>query len=175
MSKSKPPQHLLDKSASLLRHASHSDFKELLLPSMQKTMLRSPENAMRSERPTQQQQQQHTLEAGDLLLCVCVFSLSLQPCPACCQPSLWTSANTPWTSGRPSQVSLSETLLRAKPSLGFIYLFLFFLIIFLLGRQISIACIHCKLGHSRTYREPNRTELGSEPLQNISVSHRKEQ
>lgn len=49
MSKSKPPQHLLDKSASLLRHASHLDFKELLLPSMQKTMLRSPENAMRSE------------------------------------------------------------------------------------------------------------------------------
>lgn len=49
MSKSKPPQHLLDKSASLLRHASHSDFKELLLPSMQKTMLRSPENAMRSK------------------------------------------------------------------------------------------------------------------------------
>lgn len=49
MSKTKPQQHVLDKSASLLRHASHSDFKELLLPSMQKTMLRSPENAIRSE------------------------------------------------------------------------------------------------------------------------------
>lgn len=50
MSKTKPQQHILDKSGSLLRHVSHSEFKELLLPSMQKTMLRSPENAMQSEK-----------------------------------------------------------------------------------------------------------------------------
>lgn len=49
MSKTKPQQHILDKSGSLLRHVSHSEFKELLLPTMQKTMLRSPENAMQSE------------------------------------------------------------------------------------------------------------------------------
>ncbi|XP_068166575.1 stalled ribosome sensor GCN1 [Antennarius striatus] len=46
MSKTKPQQHILDKSSSLLRHVSHSDFKELLLPTLQKTMLRSPENAI---------------------------------------------------------------------------------------------------------------------------------
>lgn len=49
MSKSKPQQHILDKSSSLLRLVSHSEFKELLLPTVQKTMLRSPENAMQSE------------------------------------------------------------------------------------------------------------------------------
>lgn len=49
MSKTKPQQHILDKSGSLLRHVSHSEFKELLLPTVQKTMLRSPENAMQSE------------------------------------------------------------------------------------------------------------------------------
>ena len=49
MSKAKPQQHVLDKSGSLLRHVSHSEFKELLLPALQKTMLRSPENAMQSE------------------------------------------------------------------------------------------------------------------------------
>lgn len=48
MSKTKPQQHVLDKSGSLLRHVSHSEFKELLLPTLQKTMLRSPENAMQS-------------------------------------------------------------------------------------------------------------------------------
>ncbi|XP_073321707.1 stalled ribosome sensor GCN1 [Pagrus major] len=46
MSKTKPQQHILDKSSSLLRHVSHSEFKELLLPTLQKTMLRSPENAI---------------------------------------------------------------------------------------------------------------------------------
>lgn len=50
MSKTKPQQHVLDKSGSLLRHVSHSEFKELLLPTLQKTMLRSPENAMQSEK-----------------------------------------------------------------------------------------------------------------------------
>uniref|UniRef100_A0A3Q3WWH8 TOG domain-containing protein n=1 Tax=Mola mola TaxID=94237 RepID=A0A3Q3WWH8_MOLML len=48
MSKAKPQQHVLDKSSSLLRHVSHSEFKELLLPALQKTMLRSPENAMQT-------------------------------------------------------------------------------------------------------------------------------
>jgi len=51
MSKTKPQQHILDKSGSLLRHVTHSEFKELLLPALQKTMLRSPENAMQSETP----------------------------------------------------------------------------------------------------------------------------
>lgn len=50
MSKTKPQQHILEKSGSLLRHVSHSEFKDLLLPTVQKTMLRSPENAMQSER-----------------------------------------------------------------------------------------------------------------------------
>lgn len=49
MSKTKPQQHILDKSGSLLRHVSHSEFKELLLPTLQKTMLRSPENAIHSK------------------------------------------------------------------------------------------------------------------------------
>ncbi|CAB1319637.1 unnamed protein product [Coregonus sp. 'balchen'] len=48
MSKTIPHQHLLDKSGSLLRHVSHSEFKELLLPALQKAMLRSPENAMQT-------------------------------------------------------------------------------------------------------------------------------
>ncbi|XP_056152960.1 eIF-2-alpha kinase activator GCN1 [Lampris incognitus] len=48
MSKTKPHQHILDKSGSLLRHVSHSEFKELLLPTLQKTMLRSPENAIQT-------------------------------------------------------------------------------------------------------------------------------
>ncbi|XP_040898957.1 eIF-2-alpha kinase activator GCN1 [Toxotes jaculatrix] len=48
MSKTKPQQHILDKSGSLLRHVSHSEFKELLLPTLQKTMLRSPENAIQT-------------------------------------------------------------------------------------------------------------------------------
>ncbi|XP_070759930.1 stalled ribosome sensor GCN1 [Enoplosus armatus] len=48
MSKTKPQLHILDKSGSLLRHVSHSEFKELLLPTLQKTMLRSPENAMQT-------------------------------------------------------------------------------------------------------------------------------
>ncbi|XP_069022317.1 stalled ribosome sensor GCN1 [Embiotoca jacksoni] len=48
MSKTKPQQHVLDKSGSVLRHVSHSEFKELLLPTLQKTMLRSPENAMQT-------------------------------------------------------------------------------------------------------------------------------
>uniref|UniRef100_A0A8C7UT04 GCN1 activator of EIF2AK4 n=1 Tax=Oncorhynchus mykiss TaxID=8022 RepID=A0A8C7UT04_ONCMY len=48
MSKTRPHQHILDKSGSLLRHVSHSEFKMLLLPALQKAMLRSPENAMQT-------------------------------------------------------------------------------------------------------------------------------
>uniref|UniRef100_A0A4W5R6Q8 GCN1 activator of EIF2AK4 n=1 Tax=Hucho hucho TaxID=62062 RepID=A0A4W5R6Q8_9TELE len=48
MSKTRPHQHILDKSGLLLRHVSHSEFKELLLPALQKAMLRSPENAMQT-------------------------------------------------------------------------------------------------------------------------------
>ncbi|KAM6945032.1 stalled ribosome sensor GCN1 [Lycodopsis pacificus] len=48
MSKTKPQRYILDKSGSFLRHVSHSEFKELLLPTLQKTMLRSPENAMQT-------------------------------------------------------------------------------------------------------------------------------
>ncbi|KAL0979528.1 hypothetical protein UPYG_G00186210 [Umbra pygmaea] len=48
MSKTRPPHHVLEKSGSLLRHVSHVEFKELLLPSLQKAMLRSPENAMQT-------------------------------------------------------------------------------------------------------------------------------
>lgn len=87
MSKTKPPQHLLDKSTSLLRHASHSDFNELLLPSMQKTMLRSPENAMRSETMAASTTTS-TRCGGWLLTAVCSLSLSSQLCPVCCRPSL---------------------------------------------------------------------------------------
>lgn len=49
MSKTKPQRYILDKCGSFLRHVTHSEFKELLLPTLQKTMLRSPENAMQSE------------------------------------------------------------------------------------------------------------------------------
>ncbi|XP_034546988.1 eIF-2-alpha kinase activator GCN1 [Notolabrus celidotus] len=48
MSKTKPRPHVLDKSGAVLRHVSHSEFKEQLLPTLQKTMLRSPENAMQT-------------------------------------------------------------------------------------------------------------------------------
>ncbi|XP_060926868.1 stalled ribosome sensor GCN1 [Limanda limanda] len=46
MSKIKPQQHILEKCGSFLRHVSHSEFKEQLLPILQKTMLRSPENTI---------------------------------------------------------------------------------------------------------------------------------
>uniref|UniRef100_A0A671S892 EIF-2-alpha kinase activator GCN1-like n=1 Tax=Sinocyclocheilus anshuiensis TaxID=1608454 RepID=A0A671S892_9TELE len=46
MSKTRPHQHILDKSGSMLRHMSHTEFKEQLLPSLQKALLRSPENSM---------------------------------------------------------------------------------------------------------------------------------
>uniref|UniRef100_W5M0K4 Stalled ribosome sensor GCN1-like N-terminal domain-containing protein n=1 Tax=Lepisosteus oculatus TaxID=7918 RepID=W5M0K4_LEPOC len=46
MSKSKPQNHILERCAPVLRHVSHAEFKELLLPALQKSLLRSPENAM---------------------------------------------------------------------------------------------------------------------------------
>uniref|UniRef100_A0A671RUN1 TOG domain-containing protein n=1 Tax=Sinocyclocheilus anshuiensis TaxID=1608454 RepID=A0A671RUN1_9TELE len=49
MSKTRPHQHILEKSGSMLRHMSHAEFKEQLLPTLQKALLRSPENSMQSE------------------------------------------------------------------------------------------------------------------------------
>ncbi|XP_061459241.1 stalled ribosome sensor GCN1 [Rhineura floridana] len=46
MSKTKPPKHLLDNCVPLLRYLSHSEFKDLVLPALQKSLLRSPENAI---------------------------------------------------------------------------------------------------------------------------------
>ncbi|XP_026073061.1 eIF-2-alpha kinase activator GCN1-like, partial [Carassius auratus] len=46
MSKTRPHQHILEKSGSMLRHMSHAEFKEQLLPTLQKALLRSPENSM---------------------------------------------------------------------------------------------------------------------------------
>ncbi|KAJ8285786.1 hypothetical protein GJAV_G00030940 [Gymnothorax javanicus] len=48
MSKSRPHQHILESSGSVLRHVSHPEFKEQLLPALQKAMLRSPENSMQT-------------------------------------------------------------------------------------------------------------------------------
>ncbi|KAH0625453.1 hypothetical protein JD844_014982 [Phrynosoma platyrhinos] len=49
MSKTKPQKHLLDNCAPLLRYVSHSEFKDLVLPALQKSLLRSPENAIESQ------------------------------------------------------------------------------------------------------------------------------
>uniref|UniRef100_A0A672LD03 GCN1 activator of EIF2AK4 n=1 Tax=Sinocyclocheilus grahami TaxID=75366 RepID=A0A672LD03_SINGR len=46
MSKTRPHQHIL--SGSMLRHMSHAEFKEQLLPTLQKALLRSPENSMQT-------------------------------------------------------------------------------------------------------------------------------
>ncbi|XP_038201038.1 eIF-2-alpha kinase activator GCN1 [Arvicola amphibius] len=46
MSKVKPPKYLLDNCAPLLRFMSHSEFKDLILPTIQKSLLRSPENVI---------------------------------------------------------------------------------------------------------------------------------
>ncbi|XP_006865512.1 PREDICTED: translational activator GCN1 [Chrysochloris asiatica] len=45
-SKVKPQKHLLDSCAPLLRYMSHSEFKDLILPTIQKSLLRSPENVV---------------------------------------------------------------------------------------------------------------------------------
>uniref|UniRef100_A0A9J7XAY8 GCN1 activator of EIF2AK4 n=1 Tax=Cyprinus carpio carpio TaxID=630221 RepID=A0A9J7XAY8_CYPCA len=47
MSKTRPHQHIL-KSGSMLRHMSHAEFKEQLLPTLLKALLRSPENSMQT-------------------------------------------------------------------------------------------------------------------------------
>uniref|UniRef100_A0A4W4EKS6 TOG domain-containing protein n=1 Tax=Electrophorus electricus TaxID=8005 RepID=A0A4W4EKS6_ELEEL len=41
-------QHILDRSGPLLRHVTHAEFKELLLPTLQKALLRSPENCIQT-------------------------------------------------------------------------------------------------------------------------------
>ncbi|XP_059751043.1 stalled ribosome sensor GCN1 [Balaenoptera ricei] len=46
MSKVKPQKYLLDNCAPLLRYMSHSEFKDLVLPTIQKSLLRSPENVL---------------------------------------------------------------------------------------------------------------------------------
>ncbi|XP_012869831.1 PREDICTED: translational activator GCN1 isoform X1 [Dipodomys ordii] len=46
MSKVKPPKYLLDNCAPLLRYMTHSEFKDLVLPTIQKSLLRSPENVI---------------------------------------------------------------------------------------------------------------------------------
>ncbi|KAF5929238.1 hypothetical protein HPG69_019259 [Diceros bicornis minor] len=46
MSKVKPQKYLLDNCAPLLRYMSHSEFKDLILPTIQKSLLRSPENVV---------------------------------------------------------------------------------------------------------------------------------
>ncbi|EMP24440.1 Translational activator GCN1 [Chelonia mydas] len=46
MSKTKPQKHLLDNCAPLLRYVTHSEFKDLVLPTLQKSLLRNPENVI---------------------------------------------------------------------------------------------------------------------------------
>uniref|UniRef100_A0AAY4DUG9 TOG domain-containing protein n=1 Tax=Denticeps clupeoides TaxID=299321 RepID=A0AAY4DUG9_9TELE len=48
MSKSVPHQHILVRDSDLYFHVTHTEFKEQLLPAMQKAMLRSPENSMQT-------------------------------------------------------------------------------------------------------------------------------
>ncbi|XP_063049670.1 stalled ribosome sensor GCN1 [Engraulis encrasicolus] len=48
MSKTVPHQHILERSGSVLRHVTHEEFKDQLLPTLQKAMLRSPENCMQT-------------------------------------------------------------------------------------------------------------------------------
>ncbi|OXB71660.1 UNVERIFIED_CONTAM: hypothetical protein H355_015599, partial [Colinus virginianus] len=46
MSKTKPQKHVLDSCSPLLRYISHAEFKDILLPTLQKSLLRSPENVI---------------------------------------------------------------------------------------------------------------------------------
>ncbi|XP_053558036.1 eIF-2-alpha kinase activator GCN1 [Bombina bombina] len=46
MSKGKPQKYVLDSCAPLLQHLSHSEFKDQVLPMLQKSLLRSPENVI---------------------------------------------------------------------------------------------------------------------------------
>ncbi|XP_072911784.1 stalled ribosome sensor GCN1 [Hemitrygon akajei] len=46
LSKIKPPKYLLERCQPLLRHVSHQEFKDTLLPMVHKSILRSPENVI---------------------------------------------------------------------------------------------------------------------------------
>ncbi|XP_075070961.1 stalled ribosome sensor GCN1 [Mixophyes fleayi] len=46
MSKVKPPKYILESCAPLLQHLSHAEFKDQVLPVLQKSLLRSPENVI---------------------------------------------------------------------------------------------------------------------------------
>jgi hypothetical protein len=46
--KTKPAVYTIKASDSLLKHVSHEEFKQLLLPAMQKAMLRNPEIILES-------------------------------------------------------------------------------------------------------------------------------
>ncbi|NXK45456.1 GCN1 kinase, partial [Chauna torquata] len=46
MSKTKPQKHVLDSCSPILRYVSHTEFKDLVLPTLQKSLLRSPENVI---------------------------------------------------------------------------------------------------------------------------------
>ncbi|XP_072271584.1 stalled ribosome sensor GCN1 [Pyxicephalus adspersus] len=46
MSKVKPPKYILESSTPLLQHITHDEFKEHILPMLQKSLLRSPENVI---------------------------------------------------------------------------------------------------------------------------------
>ncbi|XP_030044919.1 eIF-2-alpha kinase activator GCN1, partial [Microcaecilia unicolor] len=48
MSKQKPEKHVLDACGPLVRHISHTEFKDLMLPTLQKSLLRSPENVIQT-------------------------------------------------------------------------------------------------------------------------------
>ncbi|XP_075424511.1 stalled ribosome sensor GCN1 isoform X2 [Ascaphus truei] len=46
MSKGKPQKYVLESCVPLLQHLSHSEFKDQVLPTLQKSLLRSPENVI---------------------------------------------------------------------------------------------------------------------------------
>jgi hypothetical protein len=46
--KTKPTVYIIKESESLLKHVSHKEFKQQLLPAMQKAMLRNPEIILES-------------------------------------------------------------------------------------------------------------------------------
>ncbi|XP_006818140.1 LOW QUALITY PROTEIN: stalled ribosome sensor GCN1-like [Saccoglossus kowalevskii] len=48
MSKTKPTLHALESSKFLLKYVSHDEFKTKIVPAVQKSMLRSPENVLRA-------------------------------------------------------------------------------------------------------------------------------
>uniref|UniRef100_A0A8C3DBU1 GCN1 activator of EIF2AK4 n=1 Tax=Corvus moneduloides TaxID=1196302 RepID=A0A8C3DBU1_CORMO len=46
MNKTKPQKHVLDSCSPLVRYVSHAEFKDSVLPTLQKSLLRSPENVI---------------------------------------------------------------------------------------------------------------------------------